>query len=76
MRILIKHLHVAVSRGIIQVEVILLHIFAVISFAVCESEETLLEDRIIAIPECQRKAKPTLFIANPSETIFTPSVGA
>ena len=75
MRIFIEHFHVAVSRGIIQIEVILLYVFPVISFAVSESEEPLLENRVVAIPQRQRKAKPGFFVANAGQTVFAPSVG-
>jgi hypothetical protein len=63
-RIFIEHLHVAVSRRIIQVKVILLHVFPMISFAVSKSEESLFENRVLAIPQRQRKAKSGFFVAN------------
>src|SRR5262249_19116794 len=72
MRVLVEGLHVAVGGYIIQIEVILLHIFPVISFAVSEPEKAFLENRVVAVPERQRKAKPGFLVADAKQTIFTP----
>src|SRR6266446_10392461 len=74
MRILVEGLHVAVGRSIIQIEVILLHVFPVISFTVSEPEKAFLQNRVVAVPERQRKAKPGFLIGDASQTIFTPPI--
>src|SRR5262249_38314878 len=48
--VLVQVLHVGVGRGAVQVEVVLLDVLAVVSFAVGQSEQTLLENRILAVP--------------------------
>ena len=46
LRIFVKILHVGVRRRAVQVEVIFLHILAVIAFVAGQAEEAFLEDRI------------------------------
>ena len=50
LRVLVEILHVRVSRRGVDVEVILLHILAVVRFVVGESVQALLEDGIMLIP--------------------------
>ena len=58
--VLVEVLHVGVGRRAVEVEVVLLHILAVVAFAVGESEEPLLEDRVLAVPEGQAKQRRCL----------------
>src|ERR1019366_3836122 len=60
----------------IQMEIIFLNIFAVVSFVTCQSEKPLLQNRIPPIPECHRKTNPLQNVANSSDAVFAPSVGA
>ena len=57
LRILVQVFHVGVRRGIVQVIVVLLHVLAVVPLVVHEAEQSLLEERIRAVPECQGKAE-------------------
>ena len=45
------------SRCAVEVEVVLLNILAVIAFTVGQAEQTLLQDRVLAIPKRQRKTE-------------------
>src|SRR5437588_9801678 len=63
-------------RGIVQVKVIFLYVFAVIAFAVRQAEEPLLENRVLAVPQCQREAEVLFIIGNTGDAVFTPAVGA
>jgi hypothetical protein len=65
-----------VRRSIIDVEIVLLHIFTVIALVVGEPEEALLENRVVPIPQRQREAKPSFLVANASEAVFAPPVRA
>src|SRR5262249_3048367 len=59
-----------------QVEVVLLHVLAVIAFAVREAEQALLHDRIAAVPQREREAHALLVVGDPGETVLAPSIGA
>src|SRR6202030_821461 len=52
------------------------HILAVIPFRPGQAEQTLLQDRILTIPHCQRKAETTFAVSEAQQTIFTPAVGS
>src|SRR5262249_16598607 len=54
----------------------LLDVLAMVPFAVGESEESLFENRIAAVPECERQAQAALIVSPSGNPIFTPSIGA
>ena len=57
LRVLVEHLHVRVGRRAVEVEVVLLDVLAVVPLAVGEAEQPLLEDRILAVPERERRSR-------------------
>src|SRR5260370_24226115 len=62
------------SGSVIQIEVIRLDVFSVIAFAVGEAEETLLQNRILAIPQSDGKTEELPVIADAGQAIFTPVI--
>ena len=64
------------GRSVVEIEVVLLHILAMIAFAVGKAEEAFLQDRVAPIPERQGEAQPLLVVANSGESILAPAVGA
>src|SRR5215472_13610921 len=76
LRILVEVLHVGVSGSAVNIEVVLLHVFAMIAFAVGKPEETLLQDGIPLIPQRERETEPLAVVGNPSEAVFSPSISA
>src|SRR5277367_3881875 len=56
MRVLVEVLHVGVRGSAVEVEVVLLYVLAMITFAVGQAEKPLLEDRILAVPQRNREA--------------------
>src|SRR5262249_30428581 len=76
LRILVEVLHVRMGRGAIEVEVVFLHVLAVISLAVGEAEEALLENGIFLVPQSQREAELLLVVRDPGQTILAPVVRA
>ena len=46
-----------------------------VSLAIGEAKESLLEDRILAIPECQSKSKKLAVVADACQAIFSPLIG-
>src|SRR5258708_16952982 len=47
-----------------------------VAFAIRQSEETLFENWIVAIPQCHTKAEQLLFIADAGKTILAPVVSS
>ena len=54
LRILVKHLQVRVRRRRVEVEVLLLHVLAVIALGVRQAEKPLLEDGVNPVPQRQQ----------------------
>src|SRR5688500_2675150 len=63
-------------RRRIEVEVVLLDVLAVIPFAVRQTEQPFLQDRVLAVPERQRKAQLLLVIGDAGQAVLAPAVGA
>src|SRR6202046_4150026 len=76
LRIFVEHLHVRVGRRTVDVEVVLLHIFTVVSLAVGQAEHALLKYGILAVPEGERKAQTLLVVAEAGDAVLAPVIGA
>ena len=76
LRVLVQVLHVRVRGRAIEVEVVLLHILAVVALAVGEPEQALLEDRVALVPQRQREAQQLPVVAQSAEPVLAPPVGA
>src|SRR6185295_6261059 len=74
--VFIQVFHVRVGWRTVQIEVILLYVFTVIPFAISETEQPLLQYRILAIPQGKGKAQPLLVIAETGEAILPPMIGS
>ena len=74
--IFVEHLHVAVRRRAVEVEIVFLDILAVIALRAGQAEQPLLQDRIMSIPERQREAEILVAVANSGESILVPAIGA
>src|SRR5262245_34520796 len=76
LRVLVEILHVGVRRRAIEIEVIFLHVLAVIAFAVGEAEQTLFEDRILPIPEREGETEQLGVVRDDGKTVFATVEGA
>src|SRR5579883_750073 len=74
--IFVEHAHVAVRGGGIQIEVVLLNIFSVISLVAGQAEEPLFQDRVLAVPQRESEADHLVPIGNAGKSILSPAVGA
>jgi hypothetical protein len=74
--VLVEGLQVRVGRRGIEVEVLLLHILAVVALWPGEPEEALLEEGILLVPEGQGEAQPALPVGDAHEPVLAPAVGA
>ena len=57
-------------------EVILLHILAMIAFVACQAEETFLEDRIGLVPKGKTETDELMAVTNRRQAILIPAIGA
>jgi hypothetical protein len=76
LRIFIERLLVGVGRSCVKVKVAFLDILAVVTLAVGEAEQPLLEDGILAIPKSRSETEAALAVTPSQEAIFAPSVNA
>src|SRR6266403_1470881 len=76
LRILVKELHVGVRRSAVDVEVVFLHIFAVIAFVAGQPEETLLEDGISFVPQGQTETYELVAVTYRGEAVLVPAISA
>lgn len=76
LRVLVQPLEVGMSRRRVEVVVALLDVLAVISFRATQTEEPLLEDRILAIPHRQGEGEATLAVGQSEDAVLPPAIGS
>ena len=76
LRVLVETLHVRVAGDVVQVEVVLLHVLAVVAFVAGQAEHPLLQDRIGAVPEREREAQLLALVADAGDAVLAPAIGA
>ncbi len=74
--ILVEILHVRVRGRGVEVEVILLHVLAVIALVAGQAENPLFQDGIALVPQRQGETDVLLPVADASQAVFVPAVGA
>ena len=74
--VLVQTFHVGMGGQVVEVEVGLLDVLAVIAFGSGEAEEPLLDDRIGLVPHRHREAQQRLLIADPEDAVLAPAVRA
>ena len=73
-RILVEELHIRMRRRRVEVEVVLLHVLAVISLVATEAEEALLQDRVAAVPHRDGEAQALVVVADAADPVLAPAV--
>src|SRR5205085_517508 len=73
--ILVQPLHVGVGRRGVEVEVILLDVFAVVALVAGQAEQALLEDRVLLVPERQREAQALMVVRDAGQAVLAPAIG-
>src|ERR1700736_6032672 len=76
LRIFVQHLHIAVRGSRVEVEIIFLHILAMISLMSSKTEQALLQDMIAAVPHGEAETNHLMAVADASNTVFSPAVRA
>ena len=69
-------LEVGVAGRPIHVEVVFLHVLAVVALAAGESEGAFLEDGVFLVPEREREAEALVVVRKAEQTVLAPAVGA
>ena len=62
------------GRRAVEVEIVFLHVLAVIALAVGQAEQALLEDRVLAVPEREREAEPLLVVGDAGQPVLAPVI--
>ncbi len=76
MGILVEVLHVRVRGRGVEIEVVLLHVLAVIALAVRQSEEPLLQDGVLPVPQRDAETEQLPVVGDSGEPVLSPTVGA
>jgi hypothetical protein len=71
----IEGFRVGVGGGAILVIIALLDVFPVVPLGAGESEESLLEDGVLGVPQGDRETETALAITPPLQAVFTPAIG-
>ncbi len=74
LRILVKVLHIGVGRSGIEIEIILLDVLAMVTLAVGQTEQPLLQYRVFAVPEGNSKAEQLFVIRDACQAVFSPFI--
>src|SRR5271154_1392788 len=64
------------SGRAVQVVIIFLDVLPMIGLAVGQAERALLEYRVLAVPQCQRKAQSLVIVAETGEAVLPPVISA
>src|SRR6266567_2401689 len=62
------------GRGVVEKELVFLHIFPVVALRVRQSEEPFLQNRVGFVPQGQGKTELLLIVANPQQAVFAPPI--
>ena len=76
LRILVQHLQVRVRRRGVEVEVVLLHVLAVIALALVSPNSRSLRIGSRPFQSAEREAQPLLLVGEAREAVLAPAVGA
>src|SRR5215831_5547950 len=72
--IFIEILHVGVRWRGIKIEIVLLHILAMIGLGRDQAKQPLFQNRVFAVPQCQGKDEDLVTVADTGQPILTPAV--
>src|SRR5262249_5308213 len=76
LRVLIKPFHVGVGRRRVKIKVVLFDVLAVVGFAVGQAEKALFENRVLAVPQRQRKTEPLVVVGKTGQAVLAPAISA
>ena len=74
--VFVQEFHIRVSRRVIQVKVVFLHVLAVVALVSAEAKQPFLQDRITAVPEGRREADVLMTVRDAGNAIFAPAISS
>ena len=74
LRILVEELHVRVGRRVVEVEVVLLDVLAVVALDGRDAEQPLLQDGVVAVPEGGGEDEELIAVADAGDAVLAPAV--
>ena len=74
-RVAVAVLQVRARRRGVEVEVVLLHVLAVVALGVRQAEHPLLQDRVDPVPQRDREAQALVVVAEAGDAVLAPLVG-
>ena len=63
------------GEGVVEKEVVFLHVLPVVALRVRQSEEPFLQDGVGFVPQGQGKTELLLIVAHPQQAVFAPPIG-
>src|SRR5579864_5179630 len=63
------------GRGVVEKEVVFLHILPVVPLRVRQTKESFLQDGVGLVPQGQGETELLLIVAHPQQAVFAPAVG-
>ena len=76
LRIFVEVAQQTVARRRVEIEVVLLHVFAAVALWAGQSESALFEEGVAAVPQREGEAQALLLVADAAEAVFAPAIGA
>ena len=76
LRIFVQHPHVGMRRRTIEEVVEFLDVLAMIALGVGEAEQTLLQNRVVLVPQSEADAPKQLVVGETGQSVLAPAVGA
>ena len=73
--VLVEGFEIGVGGSAVEIEIVFLHVLAMIALIAGEAEQTLLEDRIVSIPQRQRETEQLLIVTEAQQPVLAPAVG-
>jgi len=64
------------GRRAVEVEVVLLHVLAMVRLAVGQAEQPFLEDGVLPVPQGQAETELLLVVGDARDAILAPAVGS
>src|SRR6185437_9927110 len=76
LRIFVKRLEIGMGGCRIEIKILLLHILAVIALRSADTEQSLFQNRVFAVPQRDRETEPAFAVGDAEQAVLAPPVRA
>src|SRR6266566_3220174 len=76
LRVFVQSLHIRMSWGIVEKEIIFFDILPMVAFRIRQAEEPFLQNWIGLVPQGKSKTHESLIVTNTQQAILAPTIGA